>query len=165
MSKHSTLASCVAATALLAASCSGAKQDGGSSNAASAYEQHAPNDSPAAQTASTERVKKFDVAPEIRNRCIPYLVPDEPLAVTPGQNLEGALDGVAACLSVGPLHDEPLELVQPYGDEEYSDEAVRRVTQAFERLGLTEDRLSVVYENATELVAPHITLRLAKHSS
>ncbi len=93
MSRHSTLASCVAATALLAASSSGAKQGGGSSDAASAYEQ------------------------------------------------------------------------EPYGDEEYSDEAVRRVTKAFERLGLSEDRLSVVYENATELEAPHIMLRLAERSS
>lgn len=163
MSKHPTLVSCVAATALLTASCSSAKHDG--SEAASAYEQRAPNDSLPAQTVSTEPVSKLDVAPEIRSRCIPYLMPDEPVALTPGRNLENALDGLGACLSVGPLHDEPLELVQPYGDEEYSDEAVRRVTEAFERLGLSDDRVSVVYENATELVAPHISLRLAKGSS
>src|SRR5690606_39051141 len=146
-SKHASLASSVAATALLAASCSSTKQDGSSNDAASAYEERAPNkvavgapDDIASSSSIVSPSLLVDISPEIKNRCIPYVLPEEPFRIRPGSDLEAALGGLATCLSVGPLHRESVELVQPYGDDDYSDEAARRIGEAFRRLGIGEER-------------------------
>lgn len=148
----------VAATALLASACSGARHDAESSDVSNLSEagSNTPVEATTSANASVPETP-FELSPQIHDVCGPYHIPRPTFTLRSDSDLRTELDGLTNCLVRGPLEGAELEIVGPDPAKSYLSEAVEPLRQTLLDGGVNAYRLKVV--RASE--ASGVTLRVA----
>ena len=160
MNNLRSLAHGIALLALFA--CSGHQQDMSAGASTPNVQQNAFSEVSSPSLADQAGGLLFDVAPQIQEKCTPFLVPKHPFRMVSDRELEQELRGLATCLQTAPLRNRGLELaLQSLGTAELGTEAaLGRLERALVQLGIAADNLTIVRSEPAYVAEPRIVLRL-----